>query len=211
MTWKPKKQQVLAPTALEVYWEKYGTWILGAVTVVLAVVLVSMLVRQYTEGKGRRGQSELSAIQLSDPTAKGQLEKLLLEYGGTKLGPQIQLKEAQVMFRAGKREDLEGAEKMLEGLRGDQRLSTVDRAQVTLTLAYTAMELADGAQKRGETEEARRRYDEARKRFEDVEKEELYAAEAKHMLEVLGRMQPVVPPAPVAPAATPAPAPGGGR
>jgi len=172
MTWKPKKKQTLDASLLERYWEKYGTWVSGALAVVLAVVLVVVLVNRYYESKAQKGQGELDAVSADDPNALQRLQVLAHDYGETRLDAKIQLKLAQVQFLRG---DYPGAEKTLGTLRGSQDLPAVDRAQVDLTLAYVAQE-------KGEFAEARRRY-------QVVEDGGLYATEAKHMLDVLDRVQ----------------------
>jgi hypothetical protein len=183
MTWKPKKQEVAA-TGLAKFWEDYGTWISGAVTVVLAVVLVVVLVRRYNESRLAKGQAELSAISPEDAGARMQLKRLAAEYGDTRLGPQIQLKLALVMCRAGEYEE---AEKTLEAVRGDARLSDIERSQVNLTRGYAAQERAAQAGRKGDPAMEKTLLDEARKHYEAVKDDPLYGAEAKHMLEVLDR------------------------
>ncbi len=195
MTWKPKKQEV-AVTGLDRLWEQYGTWISGAVTVVLAAWLVYVLVGRWNESRLRKGQAELGRIMVDDPGASMRLKALAVDYGNTKVGPQIQLKLAQIMFRAGEYED---AEKTLKALVGDARLTDVDRAQVNLARAYVAQELATQAGQKGDLATEKSLLEEARKRYEVAKEDGLYAAEAKHMLEVLDRMNPV--PAPAAPEA----------
>lgn len=183
MTWKPKKQEVAA-TGIAKFWEDYGTWISGAVTVALAVVLVVILVRRYNESQLAKGQAELGAISVEDAGSRMQLKRLATEYGDTKLGPQIQLKLALVMCRAG---DYEEAEKTLEAVRGDARLSDIERSQVNLTRGYAAQERAMQAGQKGDLATEKTLLDEARKRYEAVKDDPLYGAEAKHMLEVLDR------------------------
>ena len=172
MTWKPKKKQTLDASLLEQYWEKYGTWVSGALAVALAVVLVVVLMNRYYDSQARKGQTELDAISSEDPNSLQRLQVLAHDYGGTRLDSQIQLKLAQVMYLKG---DYEGAEKALLPLRRAAGLSSVDRAQVNLTLAYAAQERGD--------------YAEARRRYKTVEEDGLYASEAKHMQEVLDRVE----------------------
>jgi predicted negative regulator of RcsB-dependent stress response len=114
-----------------------------------------------------------------------QLKRLATEYGDTKLGPQIQLRLALVMCRAGEYEE---AEKTLEAVRGDARLSDIERAQVNLTRGYVAQERATQAGQKGDLAMEKTLLDEARKRYEAVKDDPLYGAEAKHMLEVLDRV-----------------------
>jgi len=171
MTWKPKRQATPV-SAVEALWEKYGTWITGAVAVGLAAWLAVILVGRWQEGKLKKGQADLEQINRDDPGAAMQLKRLQLEYGDTKVGPRIQLKLAQVMYHNG---DFPGAEKLLEPLRGNKDLLPVDRAEVNLELAYLAQERGALA--------------EARKRFEVVRDEGLYAWEADQMLKLLDQME----------------------
>lgn len=167
MTWKPKKKPIESSTFDEL-WEKYGTWITGAVVVVLAAVLAGMLINRYVEGKQKKGQEELEKI---DPGAAGtemQLRKLESEYGDSPLTLRIRLKLAQAMYQNG---DYAGAEQVLDKLHGEKSLMALERAEVDLQRAYVAQE-------RGDTDEALRRY-------EVVEKEGLYASEAKRLIALL--------------------------
>ena len=171
MTWKPKKQNVEVSTVEEL-WEKYGTWFTGAVALALAVVLCVMLYNRWAEGRMRKGQSELEMINRESPGASMQLKRLALEYGDSKLGPAIQVKLAQVMYRDG---EYAAAETLLVKLKADKALSGVDRAQANLELAYLAQEKGEVA--------------EALKRFKTVEEDGLYAFEAKRMTALLEKLQ----------------------
>jgi len=169
MTWKPKKTPIQAGS-IERIWEKYGTWVLGAVTVVLVVVLAVMFVHRYREGKLRTGETELEGIGRELPTAVTQLRRLEFEYGDTALGPRVQLRLAQVLFWRG-----EYDEALYRKLLEDKTLKPLEKAQVNLGLAYLAQE--------------RNNLAEARERFEQVRKEELYASEAARMIDVIDKME----------------------
>ena len=171
MTWKPKKQTMELSTVEEL-WEKYGTWFTGAIAAALAVWLVVMLVGKWQDSRIHKGQAELEGINPESPGASMQLKRLTLEYGGTKMGPSIQVKLAQVMYRTG---DYDGARTLLEKLKAEKDVMGVDRAQADLELAYIALEKGD--------------IDEARKRFKVVEDEGLYAFEAKRMIALLDKLQ----------------------
>ena len=171
MTWKPKKAPV-QPGSIERLWEKYGTWVVGGLAVVLAVVLVVMLFRRHQETRARTGQAELEEINRRLPTAVAQLKRLDFEYGDTVLGPRIRLKLAQALFHQG---EYDQAESLFSKLVEDKTLLPVERVQVELGLAYLAQE--------------RNNLAEARERFKQLEKDGLYAFEARRMLGVIDKME----------------------
>ncbi len=180
MTWKPKKPDTIDATSLEMFWEKWGTWISGAVALVLAGVLVYVLIQRWYDSQAAKGRGELENIRAEDPTAKMHLARLARDYGSTPLGPAIQIKLAEALYHEG---DYAGVEKTLAGLRGNAAVTPLNRAAADLLLAYAAEE-------QGNVEEARARY-------KVVEDDGLYIDEAKHMLGVLDRK----PKASVSPAA----------
>ena len=191
MTWKPKKQDTLSASTIELFWEKWGTWISGAVALALAVWLVWVLVQKFYDNQASKVRQDLDRVSAEDAGAKMQLARLVHDHGTTSMGPSIQLKLAQVCCREG---DYAAAEKALAGLSSNRHLSDVDRAAMDLTLAYAA--------------QGQGNFDEARKRFKVVESDGLYVDEAKHMLDVLDRMSkgpsapaPATPEAPKAPEA----------
>jgi hypothetical protein len=157
---------------LEGIWETYGTWITGGVALVLVVVLAGMLVRRHRESRFLTGVAELEKISQDDPMAAMQLNRLELDYGDTTLGPRIQLKLAQVLYRGG---DYDGAEKLFKQVAENKTAMRLDQLQAGLGLAYVAQEKGDLA--------------EARTRYEQVEKDGLYAFEARRMLKLLDKIQ----------------------
>jgi len=171
MTIRRRTEPGPAPV-LERIWETYGTWITGGVAVVAAAVLVVTLLQRHRENRFLTGVAELEKISEDDPLASMQLEKLELEYGETSLGPRIQLKLAQTLYRGG---DYGGAEKLFKQVAENKTAMRLDRLEAGLGLAYVAQEQGNLA--------------EARARYEQVEKDGLYAFEARRMLKLLDKIE----------------------
>jgi predicted negative regulator of RcsB-dependent stress response len=171
MTFRRKAEPGPVPL-VEQIWETYGTWITGGVVVVLAGALVIMLVQRHRESRFLKGVAELENISQDDPLAAMRLEHLELDYGDTSLGPGIELKRAQMLYRDG---DYDGAEKLFKKVAENVKAGRLERLEAGLGLAYVAQEKGDLA--------------EARKRYEQVEKDGLYAFEARRMLRLLDKME----------------------
>ena len=171
MTFKRKAEPGPVPF-VERIWETYGTWITGGIVLVLGVVLAVMLVQRHRESRFLAGVAELENISPDDATAPMNLKRLEFEYGDTSLGPRIQLKQAQVLYRDG---DYDGAEKAFKKVAENAKAGRLERLEAQLGLAYVAQEKGDLAQ--------------ARTRYEQVAKDGLYAFEARRMLALIDQMQ----------------------
>ena len=171
MTFKRKAEPGPVPL-VERIWETYGTWITGAIVLALAAALGGMLLQRHRENRFLTGVADLETISQDDPTAAMHLKHLENDYGDTPLGPRIQLKWAQVLYRDG---DFDGAEKRFKQVAENVKAGRLERLEAGLGLAYVAQEKGDLV--------------EARKRYQQAEKDGLFAFEARRMLSLLDKMQ----------------------
>ena len=173
------------PSRVEQLWEKYGTWIISGVVLVLLVVLSIVLVRRYLEGKVRQQREEFAAVshpidasrlqgpeQLKAylPQAERELRQQLVSCENPKLRAQIELRLAQILL---KQESYADAEAMLVALDANEHLSRVDRALVHLALAYAA--------------QGQNKLAEARTHWERVIADKLYVMEARTQIALIDK------------------------